>query len=175
MTSSSKAPPDDVSAQNEALGGRDAEHAGATAPGTTCIAAADLTYCGPAVAGTTSFEYLDHTADVQLHSWGTTLGDAFCQTALAMYTYMTEPGALKVDPSCSRVIEARGHDVITLMFQFLDQCLFAFASDDFMACDFRVLALRVPGDESVERLGSSSAAGESAPGSRADCYIRVAA
>ena len=33
---------------------------------------------------------LDHTADVQLHAWGTRLEEAFEQCALAMFALMTE-------------------------------------------------------------------------------------
>ena len=41
-------------------------------------------------AGRCTWEHLDHTADVQLHAWGTRLEEAFAQCALAMFALMTE-------------------------------------------------------------------------------------
>lgn len=46
--------------------------------------------------GAYNFEYLDHTADVQLHAWGASLEEAFEQAALAMFNYMTPLGQIQV-------------------------------------------------------------------------------
>lgn len=42
---------------------------------------------------------LDHTADVQLHAWGSTLVEAFENVATAMYGYMTELDTVEIDLS----------------------------------------------------------------------------
>ncbi|XP_021917472.1 protein archease [Zootermopsis nevadensis] len=75
------------------------------------------------------YEYLDHTADVQLHAWGDTLEEAFEQCAMAMFGYMTEIDTVQI---CERqVVEADGHDMLSLLFHFLDECLFLFCADPF--------------------------------------------
>ena len=90
------------------------------------------------------YEYLDHTADVQIHAWGPSLGDAFAQAALGMFGYMTEPDGIAISaaPGGARFVDATGHDAVTLLFNFLDACLYAFAADDFVARDMRVVEFR---------------------------------
>ena len=80
----------------------------------------------------TQYEYLDHTADVQLHSWGATLEDAFAQQVLAMMGLMTELPT--VEPSAVREVTAEGHDLHSLLFHLLDEFLFLFSTELFVAC-----------------------------------------
>ena len=75
-------------------------------------------------------EYLDHTADVQLHSWGATLEDAFAQQVLAMMGLMTELPT--VEPSAVREVTAEGHDLHSLLYNFLDEWLFQFNAEYFV-------------------------------------------
>lgn len=70
------------------------------------------------------YEYLDHTADVQIHSWGDDLKEAFEQAAIAMYGYMTEID--KVEIKEKRFIEVKEDDMQNFLFHFLDECLFLF-------------------------------------------------
>ncbi|XP_054158072.1 protein archease-like [Oppia nitens] len=75
------------------------------------------------------YEFLDHTADVQIHAWGASLAEAFEQSAVAMFAYMTEIST--VDMTDTHDIEVAGDDLESLFYQFLDEFLFAFSADPF--------------------------------------------
>ncbi|KAM4872803.1 protein archease isoform 1-T1 [Thomomys bottae] len=75
------------------------------------------------------YEYLDHTADVQLHAWGDTLEEAFEQCAMAMFGYMTDTGT--VEPLQTVEVETQGDDLLSLLFHFLDEWLYKFSADEF--------------------------------------------
>lgn len=74
---------------------------------------------------------LDHTADIQLHAWGYDLGMAFENAALAMFDYMVELPAMTVRET--RRIEAKGHDLDSLFFSFMDEWLYKFNTEMFVA------------------------------------------
>ena len=75
------------------------------------------------------YEYLDHTADVQLHAWGSNLQEAFENVAAAMFGYMTDIET--VDMEVALEIEAEGEDIDGLLFHFLDEFLFSFSAEPF--------------------------------------------
>uniref|UniRef100_A0A0K8TP52 Protein archease-like isoform x2 n=1 Tax=Tabanus bromius TaxID=304241 RepID=A0A0K8TP52_TABBR len=78
------------------------------------------------------FEYLDHTADVQLHAWGSSLKEAFEQCGMAMFGYMTE--LPYVDIKHCYKIEAEADDIEGLLFHFLDELLFLFCAEPYLIC-----------------------------------------
>lgn len=82
---------------------------------------------------------LDHTADVQLHSWGSTLKECFEQVVIAMFGYMTEMETVEVDERWSREIEATGHDMHSLLFHFLDEFLVQFHTEEFIPKDVKIV------------------------------------
>lgn len=75
---------------------------------------------------------LDHTADVQLHSWGADLKEAFEQNGMAMFGYMTEIDT--VDIKEKHEIEAHSDDLDGLLYKFLDELLFLFSAEPFLIC-----------------------------------------
>mmetsp|Transcript_17260 Transcript_17260/g.35428 ORF Transcript_17260/g.35428 Transcript_17260/m.35428 type:complete len:241 (-) Transcript_17260:148-870(-) len=96
----------------------------------------------PSIPQGAKYEYLDHTADVQLHSWGDNLSEALCQIAVAMFGYMTSLETVEIDALSSQNVAsnvvARGHDLQSLVFSFLDEWLFVFHDTGFIAKEVEV-------------------------------------
>ena len=78
------------------------------------------------------YEYLDHTADVQLHSWGDTLKESFEQIAMSMFGYMTEIDKIemKSEQEIEILLDAED-DILNLVFKWLDEWLFVFSAEPF--------------------------------------------
>jgi len=72
---------------------------------------------------------MGHTADVQLHAWGSNLKEAFENVATAMFGYMTDIETVAMDVALE--IEAEGDDIEGLLFHFLDEFLFSFSAEPF--------------------------------------------
>uniref|UniRef100_A0A3Q3VM89 Protein archease n=1 Tax=Mola mola TaxID=94237 RepID=A0A3Q3VM89_MOLML len=75
------------------------------------------------------YEYLDHTADVQIHSWGGSLEEAFEQCAMGMFGYMTDTET--VEPLDTVDVKSEGEDMESLLFHFLDDWLYKFSAELF--------------------------------------------
>ncbi|CAP31442.1 Protein CBG12466 [Caenorhabditis briggsae] len=73
------------------------------------------------------FEYLDHPADIQLHSWGTTIERAFEACLVSMFGYMTD--LEKVEEQYEFYWKVSGDSMDGLLFQFLDEALNSFHAE----------------------------------------------
>lgn len=67
-----------------------------------------------------------------MHSWGTTLKEAFEQNGMAMFGYMTDIKYVQIK-QCFK-IEATGDDLEGLLFHFLDELLFLFSCEPYLIC-----------------------------------------
>jgi SHS2 domain-containing protein len=75
------------------------------------------------------YEYLDHTADVQLHSWAPTLKEALELVVVAMFGYITELGQVDESDELDVQVEATGHDMDSLLYSLMDEFLFQFCTE----------------------------------------------
>lgn len=123
-----------------------------------------------AAVGEHKFEYLDHTADVQLHAWGSSLQEAFEQVGLAMFNYMTPIDALTINEACTREVVASGHDLQSLLFNYLDELLFIYATEYIMFCRIAISKLDLT-DFSITATGR----GEKFDRQRHECGTEVKA
>jgi len=85
-----------------------------------------------------NFEYLDHTADIQIHSWGASLAAAFESGAIGMFNYMIELESVGIDESQNRTFRSSGHDMESLLYGFLDDCLYLFTGDLFVLKEINI-------------------------------------
>uniref|UniRef100_A0A6G1S579 Protein archease-like n=1 Tax=Aceria tosichella TaxID=561515 RepID=A0A6G1S579_9ACAR len=76
------------------------------------------------------YEFLDHTADVQIHAWGDDLREAFENAAVAMTAYITDIKAIEISQKESFQVES--DDLQGLLYRFLDGVLFLFNAEPYL-------------------------------------------
>ena len=88
------------------------------------------------------FEYLDHPADIILHSWGGDLSESLSNLAICMFGYITSLDSITINQTQSlehgRNISAQGHDLHSLIYSFLDEWLFNFHDTGFVAKEITI-------------------------------------
>jgi len=101
------------------------------------------------------YEYLDHTADVQIHGWGNCLERALEQVVIGVFGYMTRLELISISEADTRehghCVEARGHDAESLAFAFAHEWLSVFHETGFVPRRVRVVEL----DEETWRVTST--------------------
>ncbi len=70
------------------------------------------------------FRFLEHTADVYVEAFGTSLEEAFETAALATLEVMTEPD--RVESEIEDVFEVEAHDEYALLYSWLEELLVQF-------------------------------------------------
>jgi len=83
------------------------------------------------------FKFLDiTTADVCFVAFGKTLNELFANAALAMFETMIDTTQLKQKEK--RVLEVKGEDLKSLLFDWLNELLFHFGSENLVFSKFDV-------------------------------------
>ena len=87
------------------------------------------------------FEFIDHTADVQVRCYGSTLEQAFEQ---AVYSLMTtiSPNLEEIKPLVQKSIKISAEDKKALLFDFLTEFLYIFDVDELLFSQIIVEAIK---------------------------------
>ncbi|MFX1357579.1 MAG: archease [Promethearchaeota archaeon] len=87
------------------------------------------------------YEFKEHTADVQVKSWGSTLEEAFSQTAYSLMATIS-PKLENITPSIEKRIRIKAEDKEALLFDFLSEFLFIFDVEELIFCYINVLKIK---------------------------------
>uniref|UniRef100_W6NE40 Protein archease-like n=1 Tax=Haemonchus contortus TaxID=6289 RepID=W6NE40_HAECO len=79
--------------------------------------------------GVSGYRYLEHPADVQVHSWGPDLATALAQAVTATYGYMTD--LEYVEEQFSMFYTAKANDLQGLVIAVMEEALCGFQSEPF--------------------------------------------
>ncbi len=85
------------------------------------------------------YEVFEHTADIGLNAYGTTLPELFIHAAQGMESLMVVPE--QVQARVSREIVVDGHDTISLLIAWLNELIFLFDTEYLLFRQFQIDAL----------------------------------
>ena len=75
------------------------------------------------------YKFFKHTADAKFRAYGKTLEETYTNAALAMFSVITEN---KVKAVFSEEVFVRGKDLVSLLYNFLEELLFLFDTKSFL-------------------------------------------
>jgi len=85
------------------------------------------------------FEFLEHTADIYVASYGRNLKEVFKNAALALFEVMTE--VKNVEPKIEREVYAEGHDLKSLLYDWLEALIILFETESLLLSRFKIINL----------------------------------
>lgn len=75
------------------------------------------------------FQFLEHTADIKFQAFGKNIEEVFANSALAMFSSINDK---KIKEDKKIKINAKGKDYESLLYNFLEELLFLFESENFL-------------------------------------------
>ncbi len=98
------------------------------------------------------FKFLEHTADIKFQAFGKTLEVAFKNSALALSKSIYGE---KIKGNIKKKIKAKGKDNERLLYDFLEELLILFDSENFLITDIKKIKIK-DGKLDAEIIGASS-------------------
>ena len=86
------------------------------------------------------FEFLEHTADVYIASYGKTMEEAFENAAIALFEVMTD--TQKVEATLEDSIIVKGKDELELLYNWLEILIVNFETKNRLYSKFKILSLK---------------------------------
>jgi SHS2 domain-containing protein len=86
------------------------------------------------------FEFLEHTADIQIAAYGGNLEEAFENAALAMFEVMTD--STKINPAEEDAVEVEAEDEYALLYSWLEALLVKFEVNGMLYSRFKIQPLQ---------------------------------
>ncbi len=86
------------------------------------------------------FEFLEHTADIYIASYGKTMGEAFENAAIAMFEVMTDTQS--VESTLEESVLVNGRDELELLYNWLELLIVNFETKNKLYSKFKILTLK---------------------------------
>jgi SHS2 domain-containing protein len=93
-----------------------------------------------------NYEFLEHTADVQIRAWGENLKKAYEQAALALQATIS-PNTEKIDSVSKKELKITAEDREALLFDFLSEFLYIFDVEKLIFGNIKVERIEKTNDE----------------------------
>ncbi|HHE36605.1 MAG TPA: archease [Candidatus Woesearchaeota archaeon] len=81
------------------------------------------------------YEYLDHTADLKIRAYGGTLEEAFINTVIGAFDFLTDTS--KVERTIKKKISITANRINSLLYDFLEELLFLLDTEGFILAEIK--------------------------------------
>jgi SHS2 domain-containing protein len=82
------------------------------------------------------FEFLEHTADVYVRAYGSTMEEAYANAALAMFETMTDSN--KIAQTQQETLEVEAEDQYALLYNWIEALLVKFETENMLFSKFEI-------------------------------------
>ncbi len=90
------------------------------------------------------FRFLEHTADVLIEAYGSTLEEAFENAAIAVFEVITDTN--KVEPKEEHVVSTEGTDLENLLYRWIEELLILHDSEGLVISRAKVHSIEEVGE-----------------------------
>jgi SHS2 domain-containing protein len=85
------------------------------------------------------YDFLPHTADIMIKSWGKSLEEAFVEAGKALFEIITDIS--KINPSIEINIKVCGYDLENLLYKWLEELLYYHDAQNLVFNIFQIMSI----------------------------------